>query len=171
MYIPVVTQSTQVTIKLLKQFQSGFKRTINRNKYQPKISTQTQNQYLDCLIDLRFQENNRLPVLSFEGNMVRTRYQGCFLSKIEIKDYNVIIDSRDSFDHPVKNDIRTYEKIRKIVIVQGDDYTTACLLDDTYLKENFKLIAIDLSKQLALDTDPKTKQQINFKANLNVLGI
>ena len=67
-----------------------------------------------------------------------------------------MIDIRDSFDHPVKNDIRTYEKSRKIGIVQ-DGYTTVCLLDDAYLKENFKLITIDLSKQLALDTDSKTK--------------
>ena len=52
-----------------------------------------------------------------------------------------------NFDQSVKNDIRTYDNIRKIAIGQGDDYTTGCLLDYSYFKEYYKLIAIDLSKQ------------------------
>ena len=61
---------------------------------------------------------------------------------------------------------KTYENIRKIAIGQGDDYTTGCLLDYTYFKKYYKMIAIDLSKQQALDADPKAVQQINFTANL-----
>ena len=53
---------------------------------------------------------------------------------------------------------------------QGDDYTTGCLLDYTYFKENYKLIAIDLRKQQELDADPKAIQQINFTANLDRVG-
>ena len=41
---------------------------------------------------------------------------------------------------------------------QRDDYTTGCLLDYLYLKENYKMIAIDLSKQEALDSDPRPIQ-------------
>ena len=48
---------------------------------------------------------------------------------------------------------KTYENIRKISIGEGDDYTTGCLLDYSYFKENYKLIAIDLSKQQELDAD------------------
>ena len=62
---------------------------------------------------------------------------------------------------------KTYENIRKIATGKGDDYTTGCLLDYTYFKENYKLIAIDLSKQQALDADPRAIQQINFTANLD----
>ena len=51
------------------------------------------------------------------------------------------------FDQPINNDFKTYENIRKIATGQGDDYTTGCLLDYPYLKENYKMIAIDLSKQ------------------------
>ena len=51
------------------------------------------------------------------------------------------------FDQPISNDFKTYENIRKIATGQGDDYTTGCLLDYPYLKENYKMIAIDLSKQ------------------------
>ena len=42
-----------------------------------------------------------------------------------------------------------------------------CLLDYTYFKNDYKVIAIDLSKQQALDADPKAIQQINFTANLD----
>ena len=64
----------------------------------------------------------------------------------------------------------TYENIRKITIGQGDDYTTGCLLDYTYFKKYYKMIAIDLSKQQALDADPKAIQQINFTADLDRAG-
>ena len=53
---------------------------------------------------------------------------------------------------------------------QGDDYTTGCLLDYTYFKDYYKMIVVDLSKQQALDVDPKSIQQINFTANLDRAG-
>ena len=46
---------------------------------------------------------------------------------------------------------------------QGSDYTTGCLLDYAYFKDNCRLIAVDLSKQKALDVDPKAIQQTVFK--------
>ena len=55
LYVPVVTLSTQDNEKLLQQLKSGFKRTINWNKYQPKVSPERQNQYLNFLIDPSFQ--------------------------------------------------------------------------------------------------------------------
>ena len=64
---------------------------------------------------------------------------------------------------------KTFENIRKIT-GQGDDYTTGCLLDYTYFKKHYKMIAIDLSKQQALDSDPRAIQQINFTANLDRRG-
>ena len=53
------------------------------------------------------------------------------------------------------------------MLFQGDDYTTGCLLDYTYFKENYILIAMNLSKQKALDIDPKIIKQINFTGNLD----
>ena len=73
-----------------------------------------------------------------------------------------MIDGKNFFDQPVKNDKVTYENVRKITIDQGDDYPTGCLLDYTYFKKFYKMIAIDLSKQQMLDADSKTIQQINF---------
>ena len=90
-----------------------------------------------------------------------------YLPNVEIKDYNVIIDGKKFFDQLIKNDKVTYENIRKIAIGQGDVYTTGCLLDYSYFKKYYKMIAIGLSKQEALDADPKAIQQINFRANLD----
>ena len=78
-----------------------------------------------------------------------------------------MIDGKQFFDQPVKNDKITYENIRKIATGQGDDYTTGCLLDHIYFKNYYKMIAIDLSKQKTLDADPKAIQQINVTANLD----
>ena len=83
-----------------------------------------------------------------------------------------MIDVKNFFDQPINSMNRTYEiiKIRKIAIGQGDDYTTGCLLDYSYFKDHSKMIAIDLSKQQALDADPRAIQQINFMANLDREG-
>ena len=58
----------------------------------------------------------------------------------------------------------------KIAIGQGDDYTTGCLLDCIYYKNYYKMITVDLSKQQALDAEPKAIQQINFIANFDRAG-
>ena len=77
-----------------------------------------------------------------------------------------MIDGKNFFDQAVKNDKVTYENIRKIATGQRDDYTTGCLLDYTYFKKYYKMIAVDLSKQQALDPDPKAIQQLNFPGKL-----
>ena len=69
------------------------------------------------------------------------------------------------FDKPIKNDLKTYDNIRKIATGQGDYYTTGCLLDYLYFKEHYKLIATDLSKQQRQDAGPKALQEINFTGN------
>ena len=83
---------------------------------------------------------------------------------------SITIDGKNIFDQPRNSDLKTYEKIRKIANAQGDDYTTGCQLDYSYFKENYKMIAIDLSKQQVLDADPRAIQQINFTANLDRAG-
>ena len=74
------------------------------------------------------------------------------------------------FDQPVKNDKVTSENIKKITTGEGHDYTTGCLLDYSYFKKYYKMIAVDVSKQQALDADPKVIQQIDFTANLDRAG-
>ena len=78
-----------------------------------------------------------------------------------------MINGENFLDQPIKNNKVTYENIKKIAAGQGDDYTTGCLLDYQYFKDRYKMIAIDLSKQQALDADPRAIQQINVIANLD----
>ena len=166
LYVSVVTLSTQYNAKLLQQLKLGFKRTINWNKHQRKFSPERPNQYLDFLVDPSFQGENRLFVLSFENENDRTVHTKYYLPTVEIKDYNVMIDGRNFFNHPVKNNLITYDNIRKTATGQGDDYTIGCLLGYNYFNNYYKMIAIGLSKQQALDADPKAIQQINFTGNL-----
>ena len=77
-----------------------------------------------------------------------------------------MVDGRNLFDQPINSMNKTYGNIRRIATGQGDDYTTGCLLDYSYFKDHYKMIAIDLSKQQVLDADPRAIQQINFTANL-----
>ena len=72
---------------------------------------------------------------------------------VELKNYNVVIDERNFFDQPLKNNLMIYDNIQKIAIGRGDDCTTGCLLDYNYFNNYYKMIAIDLSEQQALDAD------------------
>ena len=86
---------------------------------------------------------------------------------MEIKGYNVMIDGRNFFDQNIRNDIKTYENIIKFAIGQGYDYTAVCLLDYPYLKKNYNLITIDLSKLQGLNADTKAIKQINSTGSLD----
>ena len=87
----------------------------------------------------------------------------CFLPKAEIKSYNVLIDETNFYDQPINNFKKYYDEVRKNSIGQGDDYTTGCLLDYAYFKDNYKLIAVGLNKRNALDADPRATQQLVFQ--------
>ena len=130
----------------------------------------TQNPNLNHLIESNFQGVNRLFLLAFENDDQRISNKRYCLPNVEIKDYNVMIDGKNFFDQPINSNLKTYDNIRKISIGHGDDYTTGCLLDYIYFKKYYKMIVVDLSKQQALDSDPKAIQQINFTANLDRVG-
>ena len=72
LYVLVLTLSSEDNAKLLQQLKSGFKRTINWNKYQSKVTMQAPNQYLDYSIDPSFQKINKLFVLSYKNINHRT---------------------------------------------------------------------------------------------------
>ena len=97
---------------------------------------------------------------SFENEDDRTYYYKYYMPSVEIKDYNVLIDGNAFFELPVKNMEETYEKITQITDHNGY-YTRVNLLDYEYFKEHYKLIAIDLSKQIELE-NKDIKQQNNF---------
>ena len=106
---------------------------------------------------------NLLFVLSFENENDRTSFSKYYVPKFEIKDFNVLIHGKPFFEIPVKNKEEAHEQI--IEMSKNNDYTTGNLLDYEYFKDHYKLIAIDLSKQIELG-NPELKQQINFIGSL-----
>ena len=158
LYVPVVTLSTQENTKFLQQLKPGFKRVINWNKYLSKPELLARNPNLNHLVEPSFQGVNRLFVLAFENDNDRTSDDQYYFPAIEIKEYNIVINGENVFDQPIKNNKVTYDNIRKIAIGQGDDYTTGCLLDYPYFANTYKMSAVDLSKQQALDDDPRAIQ-------------
>ena len=86
-----------------------------------------------------------------------------FLPREETNNYNVLIDGRNFYDQPINDSVKQYDVVRKISTGQGDDYTTECFLDYAHFKDNYRLIAVDLSKQKALDPGPRTILQIVFQ--------
>ena len=74
-----------------------------------------------------------------------------------------MIYGRNFYDQPINDLIKQYDEVRKVSTGYGDYCTTGCLLDYAYFKDNYRLIAVDLSKQKALDADPRAIQQIVFQ--------
>ena len=126
------------------------------------MTIQNNNNSLNYLTDPTFTKVNRLFVLSFArilGEDHRKSFWHYYVQSVEIKDFIVLIDGRSFFDLPVKNE-EAYEKISEMS--KNNGYTTGNLLDFAYFKENYKVIAIDLSTQTKL----KDSQQISFIGKL-----
>ena len=132
------------------------------------MTIRSNNNNLNYLIDRTFIKVSRLCFWSFEriageNNTAkdhRDSFSNYYVPNVEIENFNVLIDGKSFFDLPVKNEEEIYEKITEMS--RNNDYTTGNLLDYAYFKENYKLIAIDLSKQ----TELKDPQQISFIGKL-----
>ena len=113
LYVRAVTLSKENDIKLLEQLKSGFKRTIKWNKYRSQMTIQPQNNNLNYLIDPTFTNVNKLFVSLFtRDNSVDKRdcFSHYYKPNVEIKDFSVLIDGKDFFDLPVRNEEEAYEK-------------------------------------------------------------
>ena len=126
------------------------------------MSKQTKTNNLIYLTDPTFHKVKRLFILLSENedNWTSSKY---YKPKVEIKDFNVLIDGKSFFDVPVENKEETYGKI--IEMSKDNVYTTGNLLDYEYFSKHYKLIAIGLSKQIELE-NPDLKQHINFIGKL-----
>ena len=94
LYVPVVTLSTQDDKEFLEQLKLGFKRTLTWSKCRSEMTTQTKTNNLNYLIDAIFNKVNRLFVLSFENEKDKTSFSNYYTPKVEIKDFNVLIDGK-----------------------------------------------------------------------------
>ena len=119
------------------------------------MATEAVNNNLNILIDPTFTNVNRLFVLAYRNVDDRQLFSQIYLPNVMVKDYNAIIDKLAFFDLPIKTEEEAYEKV--IDISRNNEYTRGNLLD-----YNYKLIAIDLSKQQVLQENEDLIQQINF---------
>ena len=117
-------------------------------------------------LDPSFQGVNRLFVMAYNGangQPTRNGQQKYYLPRIDLENYNVIIDGRNFYDNPIESGTEKYRELKKVMIGKGEDDTTGSLLDFNYFDKHYKLVAVDLSKQKELDADPRAIQQIEFK--------
>ena len=103
------------------------------------------------MLDANYQGVKRLFVLTCRdrggaNRVTADSLRRCFLSRVKIVNYNIEVDGRNFCDQSINGLNKQYDEVRKISRGQGDDYTTGCLLDFAYFKNNFRLIAADLSK-------------------------
>ena len=94
LYVPVVALSVQNDNKFREQLKIGFKRIIKSNKYRSEMTNQAKTDNLSYLVDPAFTKVNRLFVLSFENEEDGTSFSKYYTPKIEIKDFNVLVDGK-----------------------------------------------------------------------------
>ena len=170
LYVPIVTLSSKDNVKLVKLLEEGFKRPVYWNEYQTKIESRNldNNNLTRFPLDASFQGVRRLFVLAFDNTdngakkVERNSHTKYFLPRVNITNYNVLIDGRNFYDQPINDLVKQYDEIRKTATGQGDDYTTVCLLYYQYFKDHYNLTAVDLSKQKELDADSRAIQQIEL---------
>ena len=143
MYVPIVTLSNKDNVNLTKRLDEGFKRPVYWNEYKSKIEIKEANNdnITRFFLDASFQGVNRLFVLAFNdttqnvaGNPInntanRVQRDSCrkyFLPRVDITNYNVLINDRNFYDQPINNQIKKHDKVRKIATGKGDHDTTGC---------------------------------------------
>ena len=174
LYVPVVTLLSKDNVNLTKQLNEGFKRSVYWNEYKSKIETKESdaNNLKRFPLDFSFQVVNRLFVLAFDNTnngdnkVERDSHRKYFLPRVNITNYNVLIDGRNFYDQPINDQIKKYDEIRKIATAKGGDYTTGCLLYYQYFTDHYQFIVVDLSKQKELDAYLRAIQKIEFYGKL-----
>ena len=100
------------------------------------------------MIDPTFTKVNRLFISTFENEDDRTSFSKYYVPKVEIKDFNVLIDGKPLFEIPAKNKGEAYEGI--IEMTKNNNYTTGNLLDYEYFKDHYKLIVNKLDLKIPI---------------------
>ena len=96
----------------------------------------------------------------------RDSHRKYFFPRVNITNYNLLIDGRNFYDQPINDQIKSMMKLERLQQKKGDNHTTGCLLDYKCFKDHYQLITVDLSKQKELDADPEAIQQIEIFGKL-----
>ena len=160
LYVPVVTLSKEGNKDFIEQRDKGFQRSIYWNEYKTKEINKNAdaNVFKYINLDPSFQGVNRLFVMAYNranGQPTRNGQRKYYLRRIDLEKYNVIIDGRNFYDNPIESDIEKYRELKKVMVEKGEDNTTGSLFDFNYFDKHYKLVAVD--------ADPRSIQQIEFK--------
>ena len=161
----------------MKQLNEGFKKPVYWNKCKVidnkvvEITAANAEKQIKDFLDSNYQGFKRLFVFTYDNTagddqVSVNSFKKYFIPRVKFENYNIEIDGRNFYDQSINDSIKQYNEIRKISTGQGDDYTTGCLLDFAYFEKNYRLIAVDLSKQKALDADSRAIQQIIFTGKI-----
>ena len=132
LYVPIFTVSSKNNTKLVKLLEEGFKTPVYWNEYQRKIESRNleNNNLTRFHLDASFLEVRRLFVVAFgntdndDKKVERNSHRKYFLPRVNIINYNVLIDGRNFYDQSANDQIKKYDEIRKTSTGQGEDYTT-----------------------------------------------
>ena len=132
LYVPIVTVSSKNSTKLVKLLEEGFKTPVYWNEFQRKIESRNleNNNLTRFHLDASFLEVRRLFVVAFgntdndDKKVERNSHRKYFLPRVNIINYNVLIDGRNFYDQSANDQIKKYDEIRKTSTGQGEDYTT-----------------------------------------------
>ena len=162
LYVVIVTLSTEDNVKLTTHINEGFKISVYWNENKAKIGSKKLNKdnYTKVYLGASFQGVKKLFFLVFNDTTVnddddddndlvnninnrvlRDSLRKYFCPRVNITNYNVLLDGRNFHDQPIGDQVKKYDEIRKTATGQGDDYTTGCLSD------HYQIIVVDLSKQ------------------------
>ena len=165
-----MTLNTQNNRKLSELLSKGFERTVVWNEYKSKIERVTipenDNMFRRTTLDTSFQGVSKLFDAAYETDGIERNVntkeseKRYYLPRVEIKDYNVLIDGRNFYDKNVNSSIVRYYEILKLRTGRSEDYSTGCLLEYDYYIKDFNIVGINLSHQAVLDSDPKINHQI-----------
>ena len=156
LYVPIITLSSKDNVKLAKQLNRGFERSVYWNEYKTKRESKNLMKILhEFLLILLFKELKNclflLLIVNNDDKKVENDSHGkYFLPRVNITDQNVLLDGRNFYDQPLNDQIKKYDEVRKIA---------GCLLDYKFFKKVYQLIATYLQ---TYDTDLKAVQQIKF---------
>ena len=166
LYKPVVTLTANVKQKLSKLFSKDFKRSVYWNEYnQEKIANKNKTNKYWYFLDAV----NKLFLLVYsspDDDTEKCKAKKYYLTKVSIKNYNIIINGKTFYDQWINFDIKRYEQIRRLTTGQGKQYTGGCYLYHEYIKNHYRLLAVDLSRRKDVDPNPKAIKQTDIVGQL-----
>ena len=150
LHVPIITLSTQDNVNLKKQLSDGFKRSVYWNNYSVHHFKLLKHYLFLFMLLLKMLQ------IMMHVYLKIWRNENC----------KVLLGGRNVYDQLINGLIKQNDEVRKVSTWQCDDYTTGFLIVYACSKDNYRLIAVDLSKQKALDPDIRANQQVLFQGVL-----